>query len=670
MQGIRHARAAITAPLVPGTLLAPEPPRFGRTADRRARCAGEGGWTVRAVLVASLLAAALASCRDEPRIGSADAEREQTAERRPPAPSFAPVTDAALTALQAAGSEWLTYGGAYNNQRYSSLSQITRENVSALTPAWVYQTGVAESFETTPIVAGNVMYLTTPQSGVIALHAATGEKIWEFRPEIRRTQLCCGPNNRGVSIYGDHVHVATLDARLIALDRRSGQVVWDTEVADPADGYSLTMAPLAFDGKVFVGVSGADYGLRGFVSAYDAATGELVWRWYTIPAPGEAPNGWWGEWRDTDPFGTPLGRDIAAERKDSATYRDAWKRGGGAVWMTPAYDPATKTLYFSVGNPAPSLDGRVRPGDNLYTGSIVALDGQTGKLRWYFQYLPHDVWDLAPASPPILFDLDGRRYVAQAGKTGWLYVVDAASGQPVLRSDNFVPQDALFTTVAAGDDPADGRLMIPGAHGGTHWSPIAYSPRTGLAYVLGVHQPMVYRVTRQPFYEGRLWTGGTFLMPPDLPQWGTFSAIDLRTGEIRWQRRVPAPMLGAALVTAGDVVFVGQGTGTLDAFDALTGDLLWQFNTGAGVHGGPITYAVDGVQYVAVAAGGNYQLGTPKGDDVFAFVLGQAPRPAPSQAYAPAEYRRSGPIHYGAVRQVPAASVNQGRPGEPTSQDR
>lgn len=627
-------------------------------------CAGEGGWTVRAVLLVSLLAASLASCRDEPRTGAADTERDAGAEHRPPAPTFAPVTDAVLTAIQAAGGEWLTYGGAYNNQRYSTLSQINRENVNALTPAWVYQTGLAESFETTPVVAGNVMYLTTAQSGVIALHAGTGQKIWEFKPEIRRTQLCCGPNNRGVSVYGDLVHVATLDARLIALDRRTGQVVWDTEVADPEDGYSLTMAPLAFDGKVFVGISGADYGLRGFVSAYDAATGELAWRWYTIPAPGEAPNGWWGEWKDTDPFGTNLGRDIMAEREDSATYRDAWERGGGSVWMTPAYDPTTRTLYFSVGNPAPSLDGSVRPGDNLYTGSIVALDGRTGKLRWYFQYLPHDVWDLAPASPPILFDLDGRRYVAQAGKTGWLYVVDAASGQPVLRSDNFVPQDALFSmTSGVSDDPADGRLMIPGAHGGTHWSPIAYSPRTGLAYVLGVHQPMVYRVARQPFVEGRLWTGGSFLLPPDVPQWGTFTAVDVRTGEIRWQQRVPAPMLGAALVTAGDVVFVGQGTGTLDAFDAVTGDLLWQFNTGAGVHGGPITYAVDGVQYVAVAAGGNYQLGTPKGDDVFAFVLGDARRPAPAPAYAPVTYRRSGAIRHGAVRQVPASSVTSGQAG-------
>src|SRR5690606_12007136 len=239
--------------------------------------------------------------------------------------------------------------------------------------------------------------------------------------------------------------------------------------------------------------------------------------------------------------------------------------------------------------------------------------------------------------PPILFDLDGRRYVAQAGKTGWLYVVDAASGQPVLRSDNFVPQDAIFAADAA-EDGADGNLMIPGAHGGAHWSPIAYSPRTGLAYVLGVHQPMVYRRARQPFTEGRLWTGGTFLTPPDLPAWGTFTAVDVRDGRIRWQHRVPVPMVGTALATAGDIVFVGQGTGTLDAFDAVTGDLLWQFNTGAGTHGGPVTYAIDGVQYVAIAAGGNYQLGTPRGDDVFAFALGQTARPTPASGYAPVEY--------------------------------
>ena len=617
---------------------------------------------VRAVLLGWLVAAAtLCSCRDDAGSDAAGRAQDDEEAAREATPNFAPVTDAALAGLQAAGTEWLVYGGAYNNQRYSALTQINRENVSRLVPAWVYQTGVAESFETTPIVAGNVMYLTTAESGVIALNAATGQKLWEFKPELRRTSLCCGPNNRGVSIYGDHVHVATLDARLIALDRRTGQVVWDTEVADPEDGYSLTMAPLAFDGKVFVGVSGADYGLRGFVSAYDAATGDLVWRWYTIPAPGEAPNGWWGEWRDTDPFGTSLGRDLIAEREDSATYRDAWKRGGGSVWMTPAYDPSTRTLYFSVGNPAPALDGRVRPGDNLYTGSVVALDGRTGKLRWFFQYVPHDVWDLAPVSPPILFDLEGRRYVAQAGKTGWLYVVDAASGRPVLRSDNFVPQDALFTAASL-DGQEDGQLMIPGAHGGAHWSPMAYSPRTGWAYVLGVHQPMVYRRARQPFVEGRLWTGGSFLTPPDLPQWGTLTAIDLRDGAIRWQHRVPMPMVGAALVTAGDILFVGQGTGAFDAFDAVTGELLWQFNTGAGVHGGPVTYAVNGVQYVAVAAGGNYQLNTPRGDAIFAFTLGQGPPPATRpRPYAAAEYRRSGPIRFGAVRQVPAASVAPGQ---------
>lgn len=601
----------------------------------------------------ALLAFSMSCARTE---RDTEPARDRASARRPPEPAFTPVTDDVLRRTVAAAENWLVYGGAYNNQRYSALDQITRENVSDLVPVWVYQTGIAESFSTTPIVVDNTMYVTTPESGVVALNAATGERLWEFRPELRSVALCCGPNNRGVAAYGDRVYVATLDARLIALNNRTGEVIWDIEVADPEDGHSITMAPLAYAGKVVVGTSGADYGIRGFVSAYDATNGSLVWRWYTIPEPGEVPNGWWGTWAETDPFGTPVNRNIIREREDSARYPEAWRRGGGSVWMTPAYEPASNTLYLGVGNPAPGFDGVIRPGDNLYTNSIVALDGDTGQLRWYFQMVPHDRWGLDAASPPFLFTLQGRRYLGHAGETGWLYIVDAATGAPILRSDNFVPQDNLFA-----QPTEEGVRIAPGVNGGSLWSPVAYSPRTGLAYVLGVHQPMLFRRTFQPKEPGRLWLGGSVLRIPGEEQWGILSAIDVATGDIRWQRRVPVPMVGGALVTAGDVLFVGQGTGYFDAIDAETGDVLWQFNAGAGVHGGPVTYAVGGVQYVAVAAGGNHHLDTPRGNAIIAFALRSVRQPGPVNQYEAAQYPRFGPVRYGAARQIPAAELERVR---------
>lgn len=569
-------------------------------------------------------------------------------------PSFAAVPPRLLDSVRAAGEDWLVHGGAYNNQRYSALTQINRENVADLVPVWIYQTGISESFSTTPIVVGNIMYLSTPESRVVALNAATGEKLWEFIPSLAKTSLCCGPDNRGVAVQGDKVFVGTLDARMIALDSRTGEVRWETRLADPDDGYSQTVAPLAFDGKVLAALDGAEFGVRGFVVALDAESGEEVWRWYTIPAPGDVEGGWRGKGLVTDPFGTPLNRDLAFEQQayERRPDREDWKRGGGVVETTPAYDPASNTLFLVVGNPAPSLDGSVRPGDNLFTGSVVALDGATGKMRWYTQYLPHDVWDLSGGSPPFLFESQGRTLLGHAGKTGWLYIFDAATGQPVLRSDNFVPQEALFT-----HPTQEGTRMLPGANGGSAWSPVAYSHRTGFAYVSGIHQPMVYRRAFQPREKGRLWLGGSFRHIPEEEQWGVLSAIDVSTGEIAWQRQVPAPMIGGTLVTAGDVLFVGQSTGTFDAFDARTGELLWQYRTGAGVNGSPITYMIDGVQYVAIAAGGNYLLDTPRGDDLIVFALGSQRPAMPLANYPEPRYARTGPIQYNAVRQVPASQV-------------
>lgn len=556
------------------------------------------------------------------------------------APAAAPTFDAVsdqmlLDGGGANGANWVMYGGTYNNQRYSALTQVTKDNVKDLELAWTYSTGILKSFETTPLVINGVMYATTPDNHVIALNAATGEELWRYEHRLGTHIICCGPNNRGVAAFGDKVFMATLDDRLIALNMKDGSVAWNIQIDDPTAGYSQTMAPLVADGKIIMGTSGAEYGIRGYVKAFNPENGQLLWTWYTIPAPGEAPNGWWGEWKETDPFGTSLNRNIAQEKADSARYHDSWRRGGGSMWMTPAYDPATKTLYVTTGNPSPDLDGKIRPGDNLYSESMVAIDITNGRMKWFFQMIPHDVWDLDATSPPILFERNGRKLVGHAGKTGWYYVVDAANGQPVLRSKNFVPHENMFA-----QPTAKGVRMLPGANGGSEWSPTAYSPRTGLVYVLGLHQPMLYSTTSVPYSKGKLWLGSAFRAIPGEDQWGVFAAINVDDGSIAWERRVPDPMIGGALATASDLVFVGQANGSFEAFDAQNGNVLWRHRAGAGVNAAPMTYSVNGTQYVAVAAGGNFQIGSKTGDDILVFALRDRIRQTPLQQYDPAGFEQ------------------------------
>ena len=515
-------------------------------------------------------------------------------------------------------SSWPSYGRDYSNQRYSPLSQITSVSIKDLKPAWHYATGIRQAFEASPVVISNVMYVSTPLNHIIALDAKTGRKLWEHAESLGTTVHCCGPVNRGVAVYAGRVYMGTLDARLVALDARTGTKVWDVRVADNERGYAVDAAPVAADGKVIVGVSGAEYGIRGRVTAYDAATGAEVWRFYTIPSPEEG--GWWGKWSATDPFGVPLHRDLARERADSARYADTWKVGGGSMWQAPAIDRALGLVIFAVGNASPDLDGRVRPGDNLHTNSIVALDLSSGKLKWSFQELPHDVWDLDAVSPVVLVDLPGPGgkpvpAVAQAGKTGWVYILERATGRPIRRSEAFVPQQNIFAQPTAA-----GVRMLPGANGGSEWSAPAYSPETGYLYVLGLHQPMYYKTKHQPLQPPALWLGGIFVGTGE-QQYGLFSAVELSTGRIAWQKRVKDPMIGGALATAGGVVFTGTKDQRLVAFDAKSGRELWSYRAAAGVNAPPITYAVDGQQYVAVAAGGNYQINAPRGDQVLAFAL-------------------------------------------------
>jgi len=427
-----------------------------------------------------------------------------------------------------------------------------------------------------------------------------------------------------VAVHGPHVYMGTLDARLLAFDATSGKVVWDVEVADPTFGYSITHAPLVVGNNVIVGVSGGEYGIRGHVTAYDAVSGKQVWRWYSIPAPkGDptfdpiAPNGWWGDWVKSTPEGNGLNRDIGKEKGDSAKNADAWTRGGGGVWMTPAYDPESGTIYVAVGNPSPDLDGSQRPGDNLYTDAVVAIDAASGKTKWYYQTVPHDVWDLDAVSPPVVAKVNNKKVILHAGKTGWLYILDAANGKLVKKSDAFVPQENIFALPTGGQ----GTRMLPGANGGAEWSPISVDPTLGYAFVAALHQPMWYRTNYAPWEKGRLWLGSAFVAIPGEEQYGLLSAIDLKSGKIAWQKKVPQPMMGGTLSTAGGLTFTGEGNGNFNAFDSKTGNLLWQYNAGAGCNSAPMSFEWKGEQFIAVACGGNFQLNFPLGNSVVIFGL-------------------------------------------------
>jgi alcohol dehydrogenase (cytochrome c) len=514
------------------------------------------------------------------------------------------------------GADWLTYGRDYANSRYSPLRQIDTTNVGSLTLRRSWRTGGKKhgSFEASPLVAQGIMYLTPPKPGLAAYDLVRGRELWRYTHKLGGLALCCGLVNRGPALGYGLVFLATIDARLLAFDAISGERRWEAVIDTPAQGYSASMAPLVIDSLVVVGVAGAEFGIRGHLSAYHVATGRLVWRWHAVPSPAEG--GWWGRWAATTPSGENLGRDLRREKADSARYPDAWRHGGGSIWTTPAYDPVTGRLFFGVGNPAPPYDGSVRPGDNLYTGSIVALDARTGRLAWYYQALPHDVWDLDAAAPPVLVHDAGRTLVVHAGKTGWVYILDASDGTLVRRSEPFVPQENLFATPTA-----SGIRMSPGSDGGANWSPLSYSPGTGYVYVVGTHKPMRFAIEDDSLRAGDDYLGGTSLPIPGEPQWGTITAVSVATGTIAWQVRTGEPMVGGTVATAGGLVFAGEGSGWFRAYDARTGRKLWEHKAAAGVNAPPISFEVDGEQLVAVAAGGNQNFGFPFGDELLVFGL-------------------------------------------------
>jgi PQQ-dependent dehydrogenase (methanol/ethanol family) len=527
-----------------------------------------------------------------------------------------PVTQPMLDRAAGDTRNFLHTNGDYGQQRFYPNKQINTGNVSRLHPAWIFQTEVKESMETSPIVVNGVMYVTTSFSHVYALDAKTGTELWHYRHAMGPvTTYCCGPNNRGVEVFEDKVFLATLDAKLVALDAKTGKVAWQSTIADPELGYSETMAPTVVKGKVLIGTNGGEYGIRGFVKAYDAKDGKLLWSFDTTPENSV------GVWAEKDATGRDMHRDIAAEKEQLAKTGDPYKTLGGGVWQNPSVDLATNRIFFVVGNPSPDLDGSLRPGDNLYTDSLVSLDLDTGKYVCHFQYIAHDVWDLDAVSPTVLVDVKDKNGkvipgVIHAGKTGHVYVHDRKDCSLIRFSQAMVPQENMWTLPTA-----QGARMLPGANGGVEWSPIAVDPGLGVSYAINLHQPMTYHVESAPYPQGKLWLGGAFKVIPSEQQSGNITAVDYNTGKIRWQVKTPQPMIGGILATAGGLVFAGEGNGRFRAYDSKNGKVLWTFNAGAGVNAPPSSYAVDGKQYIVVAAGGNVQIDYKRGNNIIAFTL-------------------------------------------------
>jgi alcohol dehydrogenase (cytochrome c) len=563
-----------------------------------------------AAVASGMMACFSAQAADETQAGP-------TMTSAPMSSALVPVTQLMLDVAAVNNKDNLHVNGNYANTRHSPISQINTGNVAKLRPAFVFQTAVLESMETAPLVVNGVMFLTTSYNHVYAIDAASGKEYWHYKHKMGPiTTFCCGPNNRGVAAYGDLLYMGTLDAKLVALEAKTGKLVWETQIADPDKGYSETMAPVVADGKVVLGTNGGEYGIRGFVKAFDARDGKLLWTFNTIPDKGHE-----GVWAENDATGRNMHRDIAAEKaalqKDSSFYQIL----GGGVWMTPAIDPKTKTIFFVAGNPSPDLYGGIRPGDNLYTDSILAIDLDSGNYKWHYQYIAHDVWDLDAVSPPILVDAKDKSgkmvpAVIHGGKTGHIYVHDRRDGKLIRFSDAMVPQEGVWSLPTA-----QGTRMALGANGGVEWSPMAYSAKDRLAYAVNLIQPMNYFVEPAAYPGGKLWLGGAFKTIPSEKQSGNVTAVNIDTGKIAWQAHTDQPMIGGALATAGELVFAGEGNGLFKAYHAKTGKVLWQYQCGAGVNAPAVSYTAGGKQYIAVAAGGNTQLDFKRGNSVFVFTL-------------------------------------------------
>jgi alcohol dehydrogenase (cytochrome c) len=506
------------------------------------------------------------------------------------APALAQVPYSRLLNADDEPEAWLMYSGNYRSERFSRLDQITKENVSGLRPAWIYQTGTIGRVEVTPLVADGVMYIAEPPSTIVALDAHTGRRLWRYDPIIPEETLNIGfpRTNRGIAILGDTVFFGTLDAQLIALDRTHGDVRWKVPIADNAVGYAVTAAPLAVDGKVIVGISGGEAGVRGFLDAYDAETGERVWRWWSVPAEGEPGNDTWGG--------------------------DSWKTGGGATWLTGSYDPELGLLYWPTGNPAPDWNGDSRPGDNLYTDSLVALDVNTGEMRWYFQYTPHDVHDWDANQIPVLVDAewDGtmRKLVILANRNAFYYVLDRETGQ-FLRATQYATQtwaerideNGRPVRIPGTSPSEEGTLVWPSLAGSTNWYSPAYDPDRMSLFVPTREMSSIYFKSEAEYEPGTAFVGGGERRPDSDETYGAVRALDALTGELKWEFKQLTPAVSGVLATAGGLVISGTQEGNVFAVDSDTGEPLWDFYVGGGIRAAPMSFALDGQQYISVAAG-------------------------------------------------------------------
>ena len=542
-----------------------------------------------------------------------------------------------LAQLPVAG--WPTNGGDFYNRRFSPLTAINRDNVANLKGVWLTHLngsgiGPPYSGEAQPIVADGVIYVSTGANDVFALDVATGAILWEYRANLdpANNAVCCGWTSRGVGMGGGKIFAGQLDGKLVALDRATGAVVWSVQAERWQEGYTITTAPLYYDGLVYTGFAGGERGIRGRVKAYDADDGALVWTFYTIPGPGEVGHETW------------------------PPTNEVWMDGGAPVWQTPAVDPSLGLLYFSTGNPGPDYNGSIRAGDNLFSSSILAVDAKTGEYRWHFQQVHHDLWDYDSPNPVILFDLeiDGRlrKGLAQASKTGWVYLLDRTTGEPLIgiderpvpqeprqataatqpypRGDAFVPQSmpiapegrrsgSIFTPFWT-DAPV---FIKPGVGGGANWPPSSYDPTTGYMYVCAGDRNWGYisqEVSEERPPEGASYIAGGF-GGVQLHGLGVFAALDMRTNTLVWQQHWAETCYSGSIATAGGILFVGRNDGRLTALDSRDGAKLWEFQTGAGMNSTVSTFEQGGRQYVVAYAAGNLFAGSAKGDNVWLFAL-------------------------------------------------
>jgi len=556
-------------------------------------------------------------------------------------------TDAQPDAQSDAQQDWSHYGGTPWNERHATLSKITTGNVAHMVPRRVMQTGqVGTSLSASPVVVDGVLYISGPDGMVQAFDLRSSKRLWSFDHKLNpklyepsgkpgsggaREPACCSNTSRGVAYANGTIYRATRDAKMIALDAKTGKTNWEVQAipdADNPDGiYGYNSAPVVVGDNVVIGTTGGESPTRHHLTAFNLKTGKQAWRWYCIPAPDGsdplAPEGWWGKFVTKTTYGQELPyRDVEQEKANREKYKESWRIGGGSLWMPVTYDSDLGLIFVGTGNANPDMDGRGRPGDNLYTNSIVAIDAKSGKTRWFFQIEPHGLWDRDETTPPVVTMLNGRKVIVHAGKIGMMFVLDAKTGEFIRKSEMFVPKKNMW--VAPSEKPV---VVLPGASGGNNWSPISVDRKRKLGFVGGMSLEVEYTVGEDDHTDEHLGRssvhrklGGTWQFNMKNAS-GHFAAIDLTTGKIKWKYTSPTPFVGGVLSTSTGLVFQGESDGNLTALHADTGEVLWQFNTGAGVNAPPIAFELDGEEFIAVAAGGSSLWGTPKGDAIFVFGL-------------------------------------------------